>query len=102
AMAALSATIGLLARTADAASGFTFFVLFLPYPSSAFVPVETMPSWMHGFAENQPATPIIESIRGFLLDQPVGNSPWIALAWCAGFLLIALTVSGPLFRKRTQ
>jgi ABC-2 type transport system permease protein len=102
AMSALSATVGLLARTPEAASGFTFFVLFLPYPSSAFVPVETMPSWLHGFAENQPATPIIESIRGFLLDRPVGDAPWIALAWCAGFLLVALAFSGPLFHKRTQ
>jgi ABC-2 type transport system permease protein len=102
AMSALSAMVGLLARTAEAASGFTFFVLFLPYPSSAFVPINTMPSWLHGFARNQPATPIIESVRGLLLDQPVGNRPWVALAWCAGLLLVAAVCSGPLFRLRTR
>ena len=102
AMAAISAAVGLLARTAEAASGFTFFVLFLPYPSSAFVPIETMPDWLHGFARNQPATPVIESVRGLLLDQPVGDRPWIALAWCAGILLAAAAMSGPLFRHRTR
>ncbi|GAA3955846.1 multidrug efflux ABC transporter permease LieB [Actinomadura viridis] len=102
AMSAVSAVIGLLARTTEAASGFTFFVLFLPYPSSAFVPIETMPGWLHGFARHQPATPLIESVRGLLLDQPVGTRPWTALAWCAGLLLTAAVLAGPLFRRRTR
>ncbi|MFB4320397.1 ABC transporter permease [Actinomadura sp. 21ATH] len=102
AMSAISATVGLLARTPEAASGFTFFVLFLPYPSSAFVPVDTMPGWLHGFARNQPATPVIETVRGLLLDQPVGTRPWVALAWCAGILLVAGAFAGVLFRRRTR
>jgi ABC-2 type transport system permease protein len=96
-----SAAVGLLAKTPEAASGFTFFVMFLPYPSSAFVPVETMPTWIHGFAENQPFTPMIESLRGFLLDVPVGNAPWLALAWCAGILVVSIAASGYLFKRRT-
>lgn len=96
-----SAAVGLLAKTPEAASGFTFFVMFLPYPSSAFVPVETMPSWIHGFAEHQPFTPLIESLRGFLLDAPVGNSPWIALGWCAGLIVVSIVLSGYLFKRRT-
>jgi ABC-2 type transport system permease protein len=96
-----SAAVGLLAKTPEAASGFTFFVMFLPYPSSAFVPVDTMPTWIHGFADNQPFTPMIESLRGFLLDVPVGNAPWIALAWCVGILVVSITVSGYLFKRRT-
>ena len=55
--------------------GFSFLVMFLPYPSSAFVPVETMPGWLHGIANNQPVTPVIETLRGLLLDTPVGASP---------------------------
>ncbi|MGI5169632.1 ABC transporter permease [Spirillospora sp. CA-253888] len=102
AMSAFSATMGLLASNPEAASGFTFFVLFLPYPSSAFVPVDTMPGWLHGFADNQPATPVIESVRGLLLDQPVGGRPWTALAWCGGILLVSLALSGPLFHRRTR
>ncbi|MFD7321845.1 ABC transporter permease [Streptomyces sp. NPDC059875] len=97
----LSAAVGLLTRTPEAAGGVTFFMMFLPYPSSAFVPIETMPGWLHGFAEHQPVTPVIESLRGLLLDQPVGNTPWIALAWCAGMLALAMTASGALFRRRT-
>ncbi|MGW2018669.1 ABC transporter permease [Streptomyces sp. NPDC001927] len=97
-----AAAAGLLARTPEAAGGITFFMMFLPYPSSAFVPVETMPSWLHGFAEHQPVTPLIESMRGLLLDQPVGNTPWIALAWCAGILAVSVAASGALFRHRTK
>jgi ABC-2 type transport system permease protein len=98
----LSAAIGLLARSPEAANGFTFFVTFLPYPSSAFVPIDTMPSWLHGFAEHQPFTPVIESIRGLLLDLPVGNAPWLALAWCGGILAVSVAASGYLFRRRTS
>ncbi|MFD5369751.1 ABC transporter permease [Streptomyces sp. NPDC127103] len=98
----LSAAIGLVTRTPEAAGAVTFFMMFLPYPSSAFVPIETMPSWLHGFAEHQPVTPLIESMRGLLLDRPVGDSPWIALGWCAGLLALAVTASGFLFRLRTR
>lgn len=70
----LAAGVGLLARTPEGASGFTFFLMFLPYPSSAFVPIETMPTWLHGFAEHQPVTPLIESLRALLLDEPLGSA----------------------------
>ncbi|MEV6815734.1 ABC transporter permease [Micromonospora sp. NPDC051296] len=96
----LSAAFGLLARTPEAASGYTFLVMFLPYPSSAFVPVETMPSWLRGFAEHQPVTPVIESLRGLLLDTPVGSAPARAAAWCLGLLALAVVLSAVLFRRR--
>ncbi|MGH3877306.1 MAG: ABC transporter permease [Actinophytocola sp.] len=96
----VSAAVGLITRSAEAAGGFSFFVMFLPYPSSAFVPIDTMPSWIHGFAEHQPFTPVIESMRGLLLDMPVGNSPWLAIAWCGGILAVAVAASGYLFRRR--
>ncbi|WP_326698962.1 ABC transporter permease [Streptomyces sp. NBC_01754] len=97
----ISAAIGLLARTPEAAGGFTLFMSFLPYPSSAFVPVDSMPGWLHGFADHQPVTPAIESLRGLLLAQPVGNAPWLALAWAAGILVVAVGLSGALFKVRT-
>ncbi|MEU8348083.1 ABC transporter permease [Streptomyces sp. NPDC048845] len=97
----LGAAVGLLAKSPEAAGGFTFLVLFLPYPSSAFVPIETMPSWLHGFAEHQPVTPVIEALRGLLLDQPVDNAPWTAVAWCAGITAVSVVLSGILFRRRT-
>lgn len=97
----LSAAVGLLAKSPEAAGGFTFFVSFLPYPSSAFVPTESMPGWLQGFADHQPVTKVIESLRGLLLGQPVGSTPWAALAWCAGILAVSVGVSGVLFRRRT-
>ena len=97
----LSAAAGLLARSAEAASGFTFLIMFLPYASSAFVPVHTMPTWLRGFAAHQPITPITESLRGLLLGTPVGSNVWIALAWCAGILAVSITASGVLFARRT-
>jgi ABC-2 type transport system permease protein len=95
-----SAAVGLLAKSPEAAGGFTFLVMFLPYPSSAFVPIDTMPSWIHGFARNQPVTPVIETLRGLLLNTPVGTSPWRALAWCAGILIASVALSSVLFRRR--
>jgi ABC-2 type transport system permease protein len=97
----LSAAVGLLTKSPEAAGGFTFLVMFLPYPSSAFVPIDTMPTWIHGFASNQPATAVIETLRGLLLGTPVGTSPWLALAWCGGILVASVTLSGVLFRRRT-
>jgi ABC-2 type transport system permease protein len=97
----LSAAVRVLARSPEAAGGFAFFMVFLPYPSSAFVPVDTMPTWIHGFANNQPVTPVIEILRGLLLEGPVGSSPWLALAWCGGIMVASVALSGVLFRRRT-
>ena len=96
---ALAAAIGLLVESPEAANGVTFIVLFLPYASSAFVPVDTMPSWLQGFAEHQPVTPVIETLRGLLLGGPT-DAP-TALAWCAAILAASLAASGALFRRRT-
>ncbi|PZF99813.1 multidrug ABC transporter permease [Micromonospora endophytica] len=97
----LSAAFGLLARTPEAASGYTFLVIFLPYPSSAFVPVETMPSWLRGFAEHQPVTPVIESLRALLLGTPVGAAPLRATLWFLALLAVGMLLSAAFFRHRT-
>jgi len=101
AMSWLAAAVGLVARTPEAASGFTFFVIFLPYPSSAFVPVDTMPEWIQGFAENQPVTPVVESLRGLLLGGPIADHAVAALAWSAGILLVSIVLCRVLFARRT-
>ncbi|MGW5735362.1 MULTISPECIES: ABC transporter permease [Streptomyces] len=97
----LSAAVGLLAKSPEAAGGFTFFVSFLPYPSSAFVPTSTMPTWLRPIADNQPVTQVIETLRALLLDQPAGTTPWVALTWCTGILAASVAASGALFRWRT-
>jgi ABC-2 type transport system permease protein len=98
----LSAAVGLVTSSPEAASGFTFFVMFLPYPSSAFVPIATMPSWLQGFASHQPVTPVIETLRGLLLGTPVGANWWHALLWCGGILLVSVTASSVLFQRRIR
>lgn len=101
AMSWVSAVIGVLVRNPEAASGFTFFVLFLPYPSSALVPIDTMPSWIQGFAEHQICTPVIETLRALMHGTPIGDNGWLALAWCGGVLALSVVLSGVLFRRKT-
>ena len=96
----LFAAIGLAAGSPEAASGYGFIILFLPYLSSAFVPVSTMPTWLQWIAENQPITPIIETIRGLLMDTPLGDAPWWALGWCAGILVFAVVWGSWLYRRK--
>ena len=66
----LAAAFGLAVSAPEAANGAMFFLMFLSYASSAFVPVRTMPWWLRGFARHQPATPVTETLRGLLLGQP--------------------------------
>jgi ABC-2 type transport system permease protein len=101
AMSWLAAAFGLAVSSPEAANAFTFGVAFLPYASGAFVPIATMPAWIHGFARNQPVTPATEAIRGLLLGTPVGAWPWIALAWCGSILAAGVVISGVLFGRRT-
>ena len=96
----LSAASGLRAGSPEAANGFTFFVMFLPYASSAFVPVDTMPGWLQGFAGHQPVTPVVDTLRALLLDQPVGNAWWQALLWCGGIAAVSVVAAAVLFGRR--
>ena len=97
----LAATVGLFTRSPEAANGFTFVAMFATYASSAFVPISTMPRWLSGFAEHQPCTPVIETIRALLLDGRIGDAGWQAFAWCAALLALSVAASGVLFRRRT-
>jgi len=97
-----SAAVGLLAKSPEAAGGFTFFVMFLPYPSSAFVPVETMPAVLRGFAQHQPLTPVIETLRGLMIGTPVAAEATIALTWFGAILVLAYVVAGLLFKRRGE
>jgi len=80
---------GLVAKSIEGAQFYAFPVIFLPLFSSAFAPTETMPKALRLFAENQPMTPIVETIRALLNCEPVGNEIWIALAWCVGIMIVA-------------
>ncbi|MGP3534466.1 ABC transporter permease [Microbacterium sp. RD1] len=97
----LFAAIGLAARSPEGANGYGFVLLFLPYLSSAFVPVSTMPVWLQWLAEHQPITPIIETIRGLLFGSDVSATAGWAVAWCVGILAGALVWGAWLFRRRS-
>lgn len=102
AVSVLAVVWGLSVRSTQAAEAFSFVVLFLPYVSDGFVPAETMPSVLRGFAQHQPITALVETLRALLLGQPLNASGWVAAAWIAAILVVALPVSGLLFRKRTS
>ena len=91
---------GLTAKTVDGASAFAYPLIFLPFISSAFVPTDTMPGPVRAFAENQPVTSIVDTIRGLLTQQPVGNGIWTALAWCVGILVVAYLFATIVYRRR--
>jgi ABC-2 type transport system permease protein len=80
---------GLTAKTIDGAAAFSYPLIFLPFISSAFVPTATMPAPVRAFAENQPVTAIVESLRSLLNGQPVSADIWTALAWCVGIGVVA-------------
>lgn len=96
----LFAAIGLAAGSPEGANGYGFVLLFLPYLSSAFVPVASMPEWLQPVAANQPITPIVETIRGLLTDAPLQGEAWWAIGWCLAILLVAVVWGAWLFRRK--
>lgn len=97
----LFAAIGLIAGSASAASGYGFILLFLPYLSSAFVPTQSMPRWLQGFAAHQPITPAIETIRGLLTNVPLGDNAWWAVGWCLILIAGAFVWCRVVFQRRS-
>ncbi len=91
---------GLSAKTTDGAGAFSYPIVFLPLISSAFVPTRTMPGPVRAFADNQPVTSIVNTIRDLLAQQPVGTSIWIAVAWCLGILIVAYALAMATYRRK--
>jgi ABC-2 type transport system permease protein len=96
-----AAAIGILVRSPEAAQGITFIVGFLPYPSSAFVPVSTMPSWLRPFAANQPVSQVVDAIRALLAGGSPGATAWHSIAWSVGILVVSVGLAGALFSRRS-
>lgn len=91
---------GLTATSVDGVSGFSYPLIFLPFVSSAFVPTAGMPGPVRWFAEHQPVTSIVDTIRALFAEQPVGADAWTALAWCCGLLLVAYALAMGTYRRR--
>ncbi|HEY3682665.1 MAG TPA: ABC transporter permease [Streptosporangiaceae bacterium] len=98
----VSTVIGLLVRSPEAAEGFGFFMLFLPYLGSGFVPTSTMPGWLQAFADNQPTTPVTDTLRALLMGTPVGSSGAAAVIWCAVLTAAAGVTATILFGRRAR
>lgn len=91
---------GLTAKSADGASAFSYPLIFLPFVSSAFVPTGTMPGPVRAFAEHQPVTSIVNTIRDLFAERPVGAGIWTALAWCVGILVVAYFFANVIYRRK--
>lgn len=91
---------GLTAGSMEGATAYSYPLIFLPFISSAFVPTETMPKIVRVFAENQPVTSIVNSIRSLLYEGTVGNGIWTALAWCVGIMVIAYFIASHAFKRQ--
>jgi ABC-2 type transport system permease protein len=96
----LAAAIGVLMHSPEGAQGVTFLISFLPYPSSAFVPIHTMPSWLQGFARHQPVTAVIDSLRALLSGHPPGPAAVTAVAWSVGIIVVSMAAAGVFFARR--
>ena len=91
---------GLSAKSTDGVSAFSYPLIFLPFISSAFVPIHTMPGPVRAFAQHQPVTSSVNAIRELFTQQPVGSDIWTALAWCLGILIAAYTLATVTYRRR--
>jgi len=99
----LAVAMGLAARSVEAASNLPMPLLLLPFFGSGFVPTESLPAGLRWFAEYQPFTPIMETLRGLLLGTPIGAGAVVALGWCAAIALVGYGWARRLYnRDRTR
>lgn len=91
---------GLTAGSMEGATAYSYPLIFLPFISSAFVPTETMPKIVRLFAENQPVTSIVNSIRALLYEGEAGDGIWTALVWCVGIMLISYFIAIKVFKRQ--
>jgi ABC-2 type transport system permease protein len=96
----LSVAFGLVAKTPESASNLPMFLVLLPFLSSGFVPTETLPGPLRWFAENEPFTPTIETIRGLLLGTPSGPDIALAIGWSVAIALGSFVWAQWLFERR--
>ena len=96
-LAWLAAAIGVLAKSPEAANGVMFMVAFLPYASSAFVPVSTMPGWLQAFARNQPVTQVVDVVRGELMGTSLQGQLGAAVLWSVAIATVSAALAGVLF-----
>ncbi len=95
----LTVALGLAAKTVEAASNTPMPLMLLPFLSSGFVPTESMPAGVRAFAEYQPFTPFIETVRGLLLGTAIGTNAALTVAWSTGIALVGYLWAKKLFSR---
>ena len=100
AMTWISMMFGLLASSAEGAGAYSYIFLFLIFLSSAFVPINSMHGIIRSFAQNQPMTPIIETIRSLLTGVPAGNGALISVLWCSGILIVSYIATMKVYKNK--
>lgn len=98
----LAVALGQVSESVETASNLPMPLILLPFLGSGFVPTDSMPAGLRWFAEYQPFTPIIESLRGLLMGTPLGNDGWLALGWCAVVALGGYLWSRRLFNRESR
>jgi ABC-2 type transport system permease protein len=93
--------MGMQARTVETASNLPMLLTFLPLLGSGFVPTASMPTVLRVFAQHQPFTPMIETLRGLLLDVPLGSTLLLAIAWCLGLAALGLVWATRLYERKS-
>jgi ABC-2 type transport system permease protein len=96
----LAVSAGLVAKSPDGAGAFAYPLLFLPFVSSAFVPTARMPGPVKWFAEHQPVTSIVSTLRNLYAGRPLGNDVCTALAWCVGLLVVAYALGVRTYHRK--
>ncbi|MFR1725025.1 ABC transporter permease [Emergencia timonensis] len=91
---------GTISKTVEGATGLLFPLFILPFMSSGFAPVDTLPSGIGWFAAIQPMTPMIDSLRALTLDLPLGNRLWLTLAWCIALGIVSFAVSMRTYNRK--
>ena len=97
----LAIVFGLLAKSAEGAGAFSYILLLLIFVSSGFTPTDKMNSVLRAFAENQPMTPIIETMRSLMVNGTVGPHLWVAIVWCVGLLAVSYVAAIRLYKTKT-
>jgi ABC-2 type transport system permease protein len=98
----LTVALGLVSKSVETASNTPMVLTLLPFLGSGFVPTDSMPAGLRWFAEYQPFTPVMETLRALLLGGPVGNHAVLAVAWCLGITLLAYLWAKSLFNRRAS
>ena len=91
---------GTISKTVEGATGLLFPLFILPFMSSGFAPVDTLPSGIGWFAAIQPMTPMIDSLRALTFDLPLGNRLWLTLAWCMALGIVSFAVSMRTYNRK--